>query len=407
MIGQINYYFRKNFLLVTILLVFGFYLPKSALGNTSKSKKQYLEVTADRLNMRVGAGTRHGIIKVLRKGMYLSLTHTTKRGWILVQDWDGTRGWVFKKYTKKIQEKSLDIALKSTEDGVDSSKLEKAIQGYIRDLKKKGWMYRADNLSLVIEDFHTGEVVASVNPTAQVKAASLIKVPILHAYMLQKYRKKIKHTKSNQRHLVRMIRYSDNKSTNRILRILGGPWAVRRILQKTGVYRHVKLVEYIPADGRTYLNKISAEDLNRLFSRLWDREILGKTFDSKSNKKASEQMLYILGLSSSSRARDRLKDGTCFASDRSAKIWDKTGYVRGLNGDVGIIEIDTKQGRRSYSVISIIDRPNYKTIRGNSDRWARKQSRLHRRISEMTYAFFKERYGSKTQCGRQRLLRYY
>lgn len=390
--------------LISLLIWTG--TPESVWGKSNKTKNQYLEVTAGRLNMRTGAGTRHSVIKVLKRGMHLSLTHTAKRGWILVQDWDGTRGWISRKYTRKIDEKDFDISLSANGSNLDASQLGKAIKAYVRDLKRKGSMYRADNLSLIVKDLHTGQLVAAINPTVQVKAASLIKVPILQAYMIQRYRKKLTHTRRNRRDLERMIQLSDNNATNRILRLLGGPWAARRILQETGIYRHLKLVEYIPAGGRTYLNKTSAQDLDRLFDRLWNQEILGPKFTAKQNKEASKKMLFYLGLSSSSKARDRLKDGTCFASDRSTKIWDKTGYVRGLNGDVGIIEIKTPQGRRPYSVISIIDRPNYKSIRGNSDRWARKQSRHHRRFSEMTYAFFKDKYGAKTQCGVKRLKRY-
>ncbi|MBF0279654.1 MAG: serine hydrolase [SAR324 cluster bacterium] len=370
-----------------------------------EDKTQYRIVNVEHLNMRVGPGRKHRIVKVLSRGMYLSLTHSARRGWALVKDWDGTTGWVAKKYTRQVQDKGYRVSL-SKGAKFDASALEVGIQRFIQDLKRKGRMFTEDNLSLIIKDLHSDKLVASINPTAQVKAASLIKVPILQAYMIQRYRKKIVHSKSNQKHLVRMIRYSNNRSTNRILKLLGGPWKVKKILQNTGLYSHLKLVEYIPQGGRTYLNKISAEDLNRLFIRLWDRQILGQGFSSELNEKASDQMLYLLGLSSRRGVKDRLKDGTCFASDRTAKIWDKTGFVRGLNADVGIIEINTPKGRRPYSIISIIDRPNYHSIRGSGNSWARRQSKFHRMISEMSYAYFKNKYGAPTKCGKKRLNSY-
>ncbi len=382
-----------------------FSLPALAKEKAVKEGKRYHAVNVDHLNMRVGPGRKHRIVKVLSRGMYLSLTHTARRGWALVKDWDGTTGWVAKKYIREVQEKTFRVSLKKGAK-FDASALEIGIQHFIQDVKRKGRMFTEDNLSLIIKDLHTGKLVASINPTAQVKAASLIKVPILQAYMIQRYRKKITHTKKNQRDLGRMIRFSNNHSTNRILKLMGGPWKVRKILQQTGLYRHLKLVEYIPKGGRTYLNKISAEDLNRLFIRLWDRQILGPKFSPELNAKASDQMLYFLGLSSRRGVKDRLKDGTCFASDRTAKIWDKTGFVRGLNADVGIIEIKTPEGRRPYSIISIIDRPNYRSIRGNGRTWARRQSQFHRMISEMSYAYFKNKYGSPTKCGKKRLFSY-
>ncbi|MBF0287941.1 MAG: serine hydrolase [SAR324 cluster bacterium] len=400
--------FYKTILYCTITLAFLLIVSGKPLiaEERSKNDNQYLAVNTHALNMRVGPGTKYSRVKVLRRGTYLGLTHTTRRGWVLVQDSDGTTGWVFKKYTRKAGKNKFQITWDQASQGIDASELESAIERFIDDSKRRGIMYNQDKLSLIIKDLYTGKLVASINPKAEVKAASLIKVPILQAYMIQRYRKKIRHTKRNQRDLIRMIRYSNNRSTNRILKLLGGPWRVRKILQSTGLYQHLKLVEYIPRSGRTYLNKISAEDLDRLFIRLWDRQILGHRFSRALNEKASRQMLYLLGLSSRRGVKDRLKDGTCFANDRSAKIWNKTGFVRGLNGDVGIIEIKTPKGRRPYTIISIIDRPNYRSIRGNGNWWAKRQSRLHRKISEMSYAYFKRKYGARTKCGRKRLMNY-
>lgn len=398
---QFSRYFKIYWTLIFLL----FALPGLAKERAIEQTERYHVVNVDHLNMRVGPGRKHRIVKVLSRGMYLSVTHTSKRGWALVRDWDGATGWVAKKYIRQVRQKAFQVSL--NEDAkFDASALEIAIQRFIQDLKHKGRMFAEDNLSLIIKDLHSGKLVASINPTAQVKAASLIKVPILQAYMIQRYGKKIGHTKKNQRDLVRMIRFSNNHSTNRILKLLGGPWKVRKILQKTGLYRHLKLVEYIPKGGRTYLNKISADDLNRLFNQLWNRQILGPEFSAALNAKAADQMLYLLGLSSRRGVRDRLKDGTCFAADRTAKIWDKTGFVRGLNADVGIIEIKTPKGRRPYSIISIIDRQNYNSIRGSGNSWARRQSKFHRMISEMSYAYFKNKYGAPTQCGKKRLFSY-
>ena len=356
--------------------------------------------------MRVGPAKNYQVIKVLSRGTQLDLRHVIKRGWALVKDPDGTIGWVVKKFIRKIQQVPFQQLQIHEEENVDSSALETAIEQFIVDAKRKGQMYAEDNLSLIIKDLHSEKLVASINPTAQVKAASLIKVPILQAYMIHRYRGIIVHSQKKQLNLIRMIRFSDNPSTNRILKLLGGPWGVRKILEETGLYRHLKLVEYIPKGGKTYLNKISAEDLNRLFIRLWNHQVLGAEFSEKLNEKASDEMLHLLGLPSRNGVKDRLKDGTCFARDNDARIWDKTGFVRGLNANVGIIEIKTPEGRRPYSIISIIDRPNYRSIKGNGHTWARQQSQLHRRISEMSYAYFKNKYGASTTCGTKRLSSY-
>ncbi len=399
-------FISKSFVstLLFVVLFSGILLLQGKTGHASTAP--YAVVKVKNLNMRGGPGTHHRVIKVLSEGMHLKLTSTRRKGWTKVRYLDGTTGWVSRKYIRKVYHKGRQTPSSPAWKEGDISPLENAVERFIKDKKKRKQMARIDYLSLIVQDLQTGEYLAEINPSKQVKAASLIKVPILQAYMIQRYRKKIKHTKRNQKDLRLMIRFSSNRSTNRILKILGGPRKVAKILKKTGQYENLKLVEYIPKGGKTYLNKISAEDLNRLFVKMWNRQVLGPSFSKVSNRKASEQMLYLLGLSSRRGVRDRLKDGTCFANDRQAKVWDKTGFVRGLNGDVGIIEVSTPQGRKAYSIISIISRYDYNSIRGSGNRWAGKQSKLHRKISEMSYAYFKMKYGKKVSCGRDRLFQH-
>ena len=398
----------KLFYLLSFLIfetTFSFSIPQTAAARQNQPVN-YSVVKTNYLNMRVGPGSKYPVIKVLSRGMHLKLTNTSRKGWALVKYLDGTTGWVDPRYIKSSRTNPFHSPESFLGNNEPSPELEKAIRRFVNISKSKGSMFRRDNLSLVVEDLHTGQRVVSINPEFEVKAASLIKVPILQAYMIQRFAGKIRHTKKKQRDLVRMIRFSSNRSTNKIMRLLGGPKKVEALLKKTGMYSHVRIVEYIPKGGKTYRNKISAEDLNNLFRKIWKHEALGANFSKSKNISASKKMLYYLGLPSTRRVRDRLKDGTCFARDRSVRIWDKTGFVRGLNGDVGVIEIRTPKGRRAYSIISIIDRPDYKTIRGSGNAWASRQSKIHRRISEMSYAFFKSKYGSNTRCGQNRLTLY-
>ena len=43
---------------------------------------------------------------------------------------------------------------------------------------------------------------------------------------------------------------------------------------------------------------------------------------------ANRQVFFVNGV------RDRLRDGTCIARESGTRIWDKTGFVRGLNGEL-------------------------------------------------------------------------
>ena len=80
-----------------------------------------------------------------------------------------------------------------------------------------------DKLSMVVQDLETGERLVSIRPDVQIKAASLIKVPVLQAYMLQRFRGEIKHNRHHQKALSKMIRFSSNSDTNKVMRWIGGP----------------------------------------------------------------------------------------------------------------------------------------------------------------------------------------
>ena len=88
------------------------------------------------------------------------------------------------------------------------------------------------------------------------------------------------------------------------------------------------------------------------------------------------------------------------------KLWDKTGFVKGLNGNAGIVEIDTPLGRRAYSIMMFIERNNFETIDGNAQEWFKSISEHMRRISEIIFAFFSNRYKSYYDCGHSALSRY-
>ncbi|MBF0349429.1 MAG: serine hydrolase [SAR324 cluster bacterium] len=369
------------------------------------SAPDYAITRVSRLNLKQQPQAKSQTIRMLSKGSHLRIVNRhDSRGWVQVVLPDGSEGWTQEKYLRHYQpQPNLD---KQHSTGSEyTSYLEQAVFGFIEKNKLNGGGGK-DQLQLMVQDLETGQMLVSVKAQEQVKAASLIKVPVLHAYMLEWYRGHITHTDSLYRHLRSMINLSSNYSTNHILKTLGGPEHVSELLRNTGLYNHLKLVEYIPAGGRTYQNKISASDLNRLFARIWKKRILGSGFSQEDNQQASEFMLSLLGIEGHRHSRDRLKDGTCFEQFDSVKIWDKTGFVRGLNGNSGIIEIDTPQGRKAYSVVSIIDREDYWRIRGGGNRWAAVQSYRMRRISEMIYAWFMNQHQGFEACGRNELVKY-
>ncbi len=83
-----------------------------------------------------------------------------------------------------------------------------------------------------------------------------------------------------------------------------------------------------------------------------------------------------------------------------------TGFVKGLNGNAGIVEIDTPHGRKAYSLVMLMERQDYQTIEGDAANWFEIVSLHMRRISEITFAYISNRYESYNECGHSQLIRY-
>ncbi len=366
----------------------------------------YAVVIADALNVRNGPGRHYEVMKVIPGGTHVILDGLQKKEWWKIRFHKDGSGWVSKEFLKPYLPGTEQKPIHQLSAPGYTSMLEAGILNYMEELYREGRLQRQDRLSLVIQDLSTGQFLAAVEPDRHVKSASLIKVPILQAYMLQRYGGDIIHTVENQEHLMNMIRYSSNESSNWILGLLGGPAHAQDILDKTAVYRKLLLAEYIPEDGRTYRNKVTASDMNNVLVRLWFHRGLGKTFSRETNRQASDQMLYLLSLPGYKWVLDRIKDSTCFSSRKVVRIWDKTGFVKGVNGSAGIVEIDTPHGRRAYTIVHIMERTNFRSIPGNANRWSTKVAMVMRRISEMTYAFLSSRYESYNRCGLGLLIQY-
>jgi len=241
--------------------------------------------------------------------------------------------------------------------------------------------------------------VASIRPYKILKSASTIKVAILHAYMINRSQGKLVENSNHKEMIENMIRYSSNSSTNKVIKLLGGLAKIKQILEETKIYKQIKLLEYIPLNGRSYQNTISVADLNRFFRVLWFQRVIGSKFGDEQNRLVSREMLNLLKLPGHQWLNDRIKAGTCYSKNRTTKLWDKTGFVKGSNGNAGIVEIDTPFGRKAYSIVLFIERKDFNSIKENARKWFDKSSMHMRRISEMTYAYFSNQYQNYNECG--------
>ena len=272
-------------------------------------------------------------------------------------------------------------------DSTVDSNLEASVDQYIKGLRFKGVLSSTDRTSFVVYDVTQQKKVVSINENQTMMAASLIKNFIMLAYFHEVKHKRLVHTAENRRQLRLMIQKSANTSTNYFIRLLGGPRGVERILKYNYPYfNQTRIVEYIPAGGRTYRNMTSARDLNKFYNQLW----LG-------NLPYSNKMKYYFGLPNG----DRMHDKTCIPSN--VRVYHKTGTVYGLVADSGVLAIIDSQGKqRAYIFTGMIEDRTKTSNRNRSEAfwsWVGRRSNTLRRVSEAVYEYIYEvHYGGSFDC---------
>ena len=375
-------------------------------SNSLNKTASYAVVIASALNLRSSPNTKIPPLKVLPKGKHLLILSALDKIWLKVKIPRGIQGWVAREYVKFYLPEELPYYASKFNSTPFNSTLEAGILQYMKEVYTKNKLKRKDKLSIVVQDLSAGELLVSLRSRKSVKSASTIKLPILQAYMIQRFKGKFEETSNHKKLIEEMIRFSSNSSTNKIIKLLGGTENIQRLLNKTKFYKELRLLEMIPEDGRTYRNKISAEDLNQILMNIWFKRAIGPQYSTQINKTAAHEMLNLLGLPGHPWLKDRIKAETCFSSNKSVKLWDKTGFVKGLNGNAGIVEIDTPHGRKAYSLVMLMERQDYQTIEGDAASWFEIVSLHMRRISEITFAYISNRYESYNECGHSQLIRY-
>jgi beta-lactamase class A len=167
----------------------------------------------------------------------------------------------------------------------------------------------------------------------------------------------------------RMIHHSNNASTNWVARQVGGPKAVERILkqQYPGIFQDTHLVVYIPANGRTYRNKASIHDYSRFLYAIWKEEIAG-----------AREIKRLMALPGS----DRIYSGVPEVP-KGTKVYNKTGSTARLCGDMGILSVQGRDGKRyPYTVIGVIEKEQ---SAADYTTWIRSRSEVIRNVSSIVY----------------------
>jgi len=255
--------------------------------------------------------------------------------------------------------------------------LEAAVEAYIKDLRRKGRISKDERTGWSVYDFTTGEKLVTINEEIQFQAASLIKPFIAAAFFHRVKKKELIYGPRSRRHMERMIHYSNNPSTNWVMRQVGGPRAVQRILEQNypGIFRATSIVEYIPAGGKTYRNKASARDYSRFLYALWKGKIVGA--------REIKRLMSLPGTDRIYTGAESVPVGT--------RVLNKTGSTARLCADMGILSVQGPDGKRyPYTLIGIIEKQGKAS---NYSAWIRSRAEVIREVSDIVYQGIARRHG--------------
>ncbi|GMQ89062.1 MAG: hypothetical protein BMS9Abin09_0508 [Gammaproteobacteria bacterium] len=247
--------------------------------------------------------------------------------------------------------------------------VEAAVEDYIKRLRRQGKLAADERTGWSVYDFTTGEKLVTINEDVQFQSASLVKPFIAAAFFHKVKTGGLIYGPKSRRHMERMIQRSDNASTNWVMRQLGGPRSVERILkqQYPRIFKATSVVEYIPANGRSYRNRASAHDYSRFLYAIWKSEITG-----------SREIKRLMSMPGSDRIYTGIRE-----IPKGTRVYNKTGSTARVCGDMGILSVKGPGGKRyPYTVIGIIEKQQRSE---NYTAWIRSRSEVIRNVSSIVY----------------------
>ena len=250
----------------------------------------------------------------------------------------------------------------------ENAKVERTIVEYIDNLRSKGVINNDESTGWMVYDLENDRNVLSINADVEFQAASMIKPFVALAFFHKVKEGKVQYDAQSKRQMEAMIQRSSNSATNYIMRKAGGPEQCEAILKRYygHIFKNTDIKEYIPVDGRTYLNGAPPADYIRFLRSLWKQELpYGK------------EMRRVMALP----GRDRLYYGTTIP--RGTLVYNKTGTTAHLCGDMGILVTKTRKGDDyPYAIVGIIERRSKASDYGQ---WMASRGRVIREVSTLVY----------------------
>ncbi|HOI42233.1 MAG TPA: serine hydrolase [Elusimicrobiales bacterium] len=243
------------------------------------------------------------------------------------------------------------------------------VESYIKGLRRRRIVQSDERTAWVVYDFTAGEKVVSINEDVPMGAASMIKPFIALAWLHEAEAGRKPYGAAERDRMEDMIRDSGNVSASRLMRGLGGPSGVQRLLKRhyPGIFKETRIVEYIPANGRTYRNRASAHDYSRFLYAVWKDEVKG-----------SEEIKRLMGLAKPNRLYTSVPE-----VPEDTEVMDKTGTTARLCGDMGIMVARDSEGNPyPYIIVGIIEKS--RPASGYAG-WMRSRGNVIRSVSGMVY----------------------
>lgn len=267
--------------------------------------------------------------------------------------------------TEKAEKKSILAA--------QTENFQLAIENHIANLRNKGIIDKDETTGWMVYDLDQDQLIVTINADVEFQAASMIKPFVALAYFHLVKEKKLKYGKQAREQMEAMIQRSSNPATNWVIKQVGGPAQCSAILKQyyNSIFKKTRIVEYIPAGGRTYLNSAPPSDYVRFLRALWSQEL-----------PSGEEMQRLMALPK----RGRLYHGTPIPI--GTLVYSKTGSTARLCGDMGILVPRTQNGAvHPYVVVGVIERASKAS---NYGQWMHSRGRIIRGISTLIYEELKK-----------------
>ena len=253
------------------------------------------------------------------------------------------------------------------------SPLHEAVEQEIQYLRNSRRLQLGDEISIQIFDLADNKMLVDINGDQIRNAASVIKPYVMLAVYEQIARQELNETPDITRQVYRMITVSDNHATNTLIRHLGqgdyqqGIVIINALSRKYG-FQQTLVRELIPDGGKTYANRTSAADATLFFKLLYEQKLVNPHYSQKMTDVLLKNVHHRI------KTQQIMQDGVAVA--------DKTGYVRGLNADCGIVYQKNPQGKGHDYVLSIFIENKGRPADGA---WGRRKSAVIRYLSDSIY----------------------